>query len=218
MTNDIKSQEASDRQSRSRDDELCLARRSPKSTTCDADTQSSAISRNRFMANNTEQQEEKCNLSNGLVKPRTIQIRFLVSRREAGALIGKGGSNIKRLRQTHCSSILNIPDTGNGPERIVSIATDKQSLNPILSDLVRSLLAKSSQRDDQIELKMLIHSGHAGSLIGIGGQAIKKLRNVRPITKQKEDTFESHEASITFERRLSSSFISLRNDYSLGQP
>lgn len=107
-----------------------------------------------------------------------IELRFLVRRREAGALIGKRGSNIKRLRETFRSSMFSIPDTGNGPERVVCIATNEKSLDPILTDLTQLLMEKSPENDEQIELKLLIHSSHAGSIIGIGGQSIKKLRNV----------------------------------------
>lgn len=108
----------------------------------------------------------------------TIELRFLVRRREAGALIGKRGSNIKRLRETFRSSMFSIPDTGNGPERVVYIATNDKSLNAILVDLTQLLMEKSPENDEQMELKLLIHSSHAGSIIGIGGQSIKKLRNV----------------------------------------
>lgn len=108
----------------------------------------------------------------------TIELRFLVRRREAGALIGKRGNNIKRLRETFRSSMFSIPDTGNGPERVVCIVTNEKSLDEILKDLTELLKEKSLENDEQIELKLLIHSSHAGSIIGVGGQSIKKLRNV----------------------------------------
>lgn len=108
----------------------------------------------------------------------TIELRFLVRRREAGALIGKRGSNIKRLRDSFRSSMFSVPDTGNGPERVVCIATNESSLDAILVDFTQLLMEKSPENDEQIELKLLIHSSHAGSIIGIGGQSIKKLRNV----------------------------------------
>jgi len=112
-----------------------------------------------------------------------IELRLLVRRREAGALIGKKGSNIKRLRETYRDSAsFSIPDTGNGPERVVSIVSRSwsKSMEPILNELTRLLLVKSptTSAEEQIELKMLIHSLHAGSIIGLGGQTIKKLRVV----------------------------------------
>lgn len=111
--------------------------------------------------------------------PTHIDLRLLVRRREAGALIGKRGANIKRLRDTFKGCSLSIPDTGNGPERVVCISADNErSLESILTDLTRLLMEKSPENDEQIEVKLLIHSSHAGSIIGIGGQSIKKLRNV----------------------------------------
>lgn len=143
---------------------------------------------------------------------REIQLRLLVRRREAGALIGKRGSNIKRLRDSFPASLFSIPDTGNGPERVVCLMTDEQSLVAILSDITGLLLQKLVQirsfdlttttatsttnnnnnnnphhnnpakhNIEQIELKLLIHSSHAGTLIGLAGQTIKRLRNVGPI-------------------------------------
>lgn len=125
----------------------------------------------------SEQSAKKAN-NESTAKEHTVELRLLVRRREAGALIGKRGSNIKRLRESFKSSMFSIPDTGNGPERVVCITTNEGSINAILEDLTRLLMEKSPENDEQIELKLLIHSSHAGSIIGIGGQSIKKLRNV----------------------------------------
>lgn len=108
----------------------------------------------------------------------TVELRLLVRRREAGALIGRRGANIKRLREQFRNSIFSIPDTGNGPERVVCVATGERSVGPILDELTQVLVEKSGECDDQLELKLLIHSSQAGSIIGLGGQSIKKLRNV----------------------------------------
>lgn len=109
---------------------------------------------------------------------RSVELRLLVRRREAGALIGKRGANIKRLRETFRNSLFSIPDTGNGPERVVCVVSEPESIEPILADIAGLLVEKSPENDEQVELKLLIHSSHAGSIIGMGGQSIKKLRNV----------------------------------------
>lgn len=131
--------------------------------------------------------DSKCSQPN-VAATATIELRFLVRRREAGALIGKRGSNIKRLRDTFRSSMFSVPDTGNGPERVVCIMTDDQSIDPILHNLTQMLMEKSPENDNQIEIKLLIHSSHAGSIIGIGGQSIKKLRNVSASFRSSERT------------------------------
>lgn len=137
-----------------------------------------------------------------------IELRLLVRRREAGALIGRRGSNIKRLREKFSSALFTVPDSGNGPERVVSVTGERKQLDQILENLIQLLndktygtstksptttnsqrqIAKSSlinndededQQQQQIELKLLVHCSLVGSLIGIGGAAIKKLRTVR---------------------------------------
>lgn len=127
---------------------------------------------------NQEQVDTKESETINLAEEETVELRLLVRRREAGALIGKRGSNIKRLRESFKSSMFSIPDTGNGPERVVCITSNEASVDAILEDLTQLLMEKSPENDEQIELKVLIHSSHAGSIIGIGGQSIKKLRNV----------------------------------------
>uniref|UniRef100_A0A6G1SLT1 Heterogeneous nuclear ribonucleoprotein K n=1 Tax=Aceria tosichella TaxID=561515 RepID=A0A6G1SLT1_9ACAR len=115
------------------------------------------------------------------IADKRIDVRLLVRRREAGALIGKRGANIKRMRETYNTSTFNIPDTGNGPERIVCISANNwESAEAILLEIGQLFLDKSSlthQDEEQVELKQLINSAYAGLLIGIGGQSIRKLRN-----------------------------------------
>lgn len=117
-------------------------------------------------------------VNRGLSNVDHTDLRLLVRRSEAGALIGKRGSNIKRLRETFKTSKISIPDTGNGPERIVCLSIDKPDFDNFLTDLTNVLQEKSFEESGQIEIKLLIHSSHAGSLIGIAGQSIKRLRNV----------------------------------------
>ena len=152
---------------------------------------------------------------------RSVEVRLLVRRREAGALIGKRGANIKRLREHFKEATFNIPDTGNGPERVACIATNSlESLDAILTDVTqlfqekhqqqhrssqsdrcdqltrrlssstsnsssstssqapKTSLSSNNEHEQQIEMKLLINSSHAGLLIGLGGQSIRKLRNV----------------------------------------
>lgn len=157
-------------------DHLSSSNQSPRSESQSCNPLEMNTSDNKRPLVDAEDQSEATDECRG--SEPTIELRFLVRRREAGALIGKRGSNIKRLRETFRSSMFSIPDTGNGPERVVCIATNDKSLNAILVDLTQLLMEKSPENDEQMELKLLIHSSHAGSIIGIGGQSIKKLRNV----------------------------------------
>lgn len=148
------------------------------STTIDDGNNKTFLSEDQSKKMVTEKPMKSINEISSEKQQRIIQIRLLVRRREAGALIGKKGFNIKRLRETFSNSNFSIPDTGNGPERIVCISSDSKTIILILNDIAKLFLEKSGAKDEQIELKMLIHSWFAGLLIGMGGQSIKKLRNV----------------------------------------
>lgn len=105
-----------------------------------------------------------------------IDTRFLIQSKNAGAIIGKGGSNIKRLR-TEFKASVTVPDC-NGPERILSITTDVYTLGEILQDVVPKLndVSQHGSKESECELRMLVHQSHAGCLIGRGGSRIKELR------------------------------------------
>ncbi|RWS15656.1 heterogeneous nuclear ribonucleoprotein K-like isoform X1 [Dinothrombium tinctorium] len=105
-----------------------------------------------------------------------LDIRFLISSKEAGAIIGKGGVNINHLRK-HYKSSVTVPDCP-GPERVLSIVTSLDTLNDILGDIIGYIddrPQKNSERE--VELRLLIHTSHAGGIIGRGGQRIRELRD-----------------------------------------
>ncbi|CAL1284769.1 unnamed protein product [Larinioides sclopetarius] len=107
---------------------------------------------------------------------RAVDVRFLVQSKNAGAIIGKGGSNINRLRTEFTASVT-VPDCP-GPERILAIVADVDTLGEILLDVLPKLDDYSHHRNMEFdcELRMLLHQSHAGCLIGKGGSRIKELR------------------------------------------
>lgn len=107
---------------------------------------------------------------------RAVDIRFLVQSKNAGAIIGKGGSNINRLRTEYSASVT-VPDCP-GPERILAIVADIETLGEILLDVLPKLddYAHHRSMEFDCELRMLLHQSHAGCLIGKGGSRIKELR------------------------------------------
>jgi len=107
---------------------------------------------------------------------RAVDVRFLVQSKNAGAIIGKGGANINRLR-TEFSSSVTVPDCP-GPERILAIVADVETMGDILLDILPKLDDYSHHRNMEFdcELRMLLHQSHAGCLIGKGGSRIKELR------------------------------------------
>lgn len=116
-----------------------------------------------------------------------VELRFLIPSKMAGGIIGKGGSNIRRMREEFSAKV-SVPDS-NGPERVFTLEGDLETLEVILGDLFRTLIEESNaarERDMQpqgaisssgdIDLRMLVHQSQAGCIIGKGGGKIKELR------------------------------------------
>lgn len=107
---------------------------------------------------------------------RTVDARFLLQSKNAGAIIGKGGANINRLRKDFKASVT-VPDCP-GPERILTIVADIETVGDILTDIIPKLEDYAHHRTTsfECEMRMLMHQSHAGCVIGRGGQRIKELR------------------------------------------
>ncbi|XP_067123662.1 heterogeneous nuclear ribonucleoprotein K isoform X1 [Centruroides vittatus] len=107
---------------------------------------------------------------------RAVDVRFLLQSKNAGAIIGKGGSNINRLRKDYKASVT-VPDCP-GPERILSVVADIETLGEILIDIIPKLEDYIHHRtlSFDCEMRMLLHQSHAGCLIGKGGHRIKEVR------------------------------------------
>ncbi|CAG5923695.1 unnamed protein product [Menidia menidia] len=100
----------------------------------------------------------------------------MVSSKNAGAVIGKGGKNIKALRTDYNASV-SVPDS-SGPERILSISADIETVGEILLKIIPTLeeYQQYNGMDFDCELRLLIHQSLAGSIIGVKGAKIKELR------------------------------------------
>ncbi|XP_037080469.1 heterogeneous nuclear ribonucleoprotein K-like [Pollicipes pollicipes] len=109
-------------------------------------------------------------------RPQDMSLRLLISSRAAGSVIGKGGSNINRLREQNGATI-SIPDT-LGPERVVNIGAERDTTLKIVEDLLPSLDDVPGRDPDSTEgeLRLLVHTSQAGSIIGRSGFKIKELR------------------------------------------
>uniref|UniRef100_A0A286XP64 Heterogeneous nuclear ribonucleoprotein K n=1 Tax=Cavia porcellus TaxID=10141 RepID=A0A286XP64_CAVPO len=119
--------------------------------------------------------------------------------KNAGAVIGKGGKNIKALRTDYNASV-SVPDS-SGPKRILSISGDIETIGEILKKIIPTLeecrqlplpIATSQLplesdaveclnyqhykgSDFDCELRLLIHQSLAGGIIGVKGAKIKEL-------------------------------------------
>ncbi|VDO61332.1 unnamed protein product [Heligmosomoides polygyrus] len=91
-----------------------------------------------------------------------FELRVLVSSKCAGAIIGKGGENIKRLRTQVCFELL---------RRCKSVYWCKWTIS-------RNILPRIEDNErDKFTIRLLVHQSHAGALIGRQGTKIKELRD-----------------------------------------
>ncbi|MBZ3884016.1 Heterogeneous nuclear ribonucleoprotein K [Sciurus carolinensis] len=129
-----------------------------------------------------------------------VELRILLQSKNAGAVIGKGGKNIKALRTDYNASV-SVPDS-SGPEGILSISADIETIGEILKKIIPTLEeglqlpspTATSQlplesdaveclnyqhykgSDFDCEMRLLIHQSLAGGIIGVKGAKIKELR------------------------------------------
>jgi heterogeneous nuclear ribonucleoprotein K len=102
--------------------------------------------------------------------------RAIVKSTDAGALIGKAGENIKRLRRDHTVQ-MQVPDSSTS-ERILQIRGSLENIGSCLIGCF-ALMEDYKQYTDMnynAEVRMLIHSPYVGGLIGAKGSRIKEIR------------------------------------------
>uniref|UniRef100_A0A667ZB94 Heterogeneous nuclear ribonucleoprotein K n=1 Tax=Myripristis murdjan TaxID=586833 RepID=A0A667ZB94_9TELE len=105
-----------------------------------------------------------------------VELRVLLQSKNAGAVIGKGGKNIKALRTDYNASV-SVPDS-SGPERILSVNANIDTIGEILLKIIPTLEEYQHYNgiDFDCELRLLIHQSLAGGIIGVKGAKIKELR------------------------------------------
>ncbi|ELV11574.1 Heterogeneous nuclear ribonucleoprotein K [Tupaia chinensis] len=113
-----------------------------------------------------------------------VELRILLQSKNAGAVIGKGGENIKALRTDYKASV-SVPDS-SGPGRILSISADTETIGGILKKIIPTLEEYQHYKGSDLdcELRLLIHQSLAGGIIGVKGAKIKELgENTRTTIK-----------------------------------
>lgn len=100
------------------------------------------------------------------------EIRLLIPSKMAGAIIGKGGQNINKLR-TEYQAQVNVGDC-TGPERVITIGADMETVTKVVKDVMKHL---DKAGDNEFELRILLHQSLAGCVIGRGGTKIKELKD-----------------------------------------
>ena len=94
----------------------------------------------------------------------------------AGSVIGKGGSNIQKLRQEYSAQV-RIPDCP-GPERVMNIQAGTEEMVVGIIQMAIPFMYEQGEQDDggDRELRLLIHQSIVGGIIGKSGSKIKEIR------------------------------------------
>ncbi|XP_071030236.1 heterogeneous nuclear ribonucleoprotein K-like isoform X9 [Oncorhynchus clarkii lewisi] len=121
-----------------------------------------------------EDMEEEQSFKRSRNTDEMVELRVLLQSKNAGAVIGKGGKNIKALRTDYNASV-SVPDS-SGPERILSVSADIETIGEILLKIIPTLEEHYNGIDFDCELRLLIHQSLAGGIIGVKGTKIKELR------------------------------------------
>ncbi len=108
-----------------------------------------------------------------------FECRILVPSKVAGSVIGKGGSNIQKLRADNNANI-RIPDCP-GPERCMTVAcADPESAEAVLAQSIPFMTTSNNSEAaadaNNLEVRLLIHQSIVGGVIGRAGFKIKEIR------------------------------------------
>uniref|UniRef100_A0A0N4Z9R9 Heterogeneous nuclear ribonucleoprotein K n=1 Tax=Parastrongyloides trichosuri TaxID=131310 RepID=A0A0N4Z9R9_PARTI len=107
-------------------------------------------------------------------KDSKYEIRLLLATRMAGAVIGRAGSVIKKLRSEYNANI-SIPDK-KMPERVLTISASYDNIMNIFDVVLPRILEEQRNSTDDNEIRMIVHQSQAGAIIGRAGSKVKELR------------------------------------------
>lgn len=127
----------------------------------------------RFLGNDNE----------GIKKTRAAgddlqEIRVLVDNSEASVIIGKGGSNVKKIRNETGAfiSILKNEHVPQVNERVTVIKGTVEANSQVMRHIAELLTEANEMGTETCTLRILIHRFLAGCIIGKGGSIIQQIK------------------------------------------
>lgn len=103
-----------------------------------------------------------------------VECRLLIPSKMGGAVIGKKGSNIQKLR-TEFSANIRIPDAP-GPERIMGITSEELMTCCQVVEASLPFMFEDEDENRDREIRVLFHQSVVGGIIGKGGSKIQEIR------------------------------------------
>lgn len=106
------------------------------------------------------------------------EIRVLVENSEAGIIIGKAGSNIKKIRGDTGAFISILKNEQPGPpvERVMVLKGTVEANSQVMRHVAELLLVASEMEATTYTLRILIHKFLSGCIIGKGGTIIREIQ------------------------------------------
>lgn len=169
--------------------------------------------RERSDRSKAESEESEGNSKNRRANynPEDLELRVLIDPQFVGALIGRSGSNITRLREESGSFINMIkPSHDSIKERVMVVKGPDAKLVQILSSVAATQIETFASREakyngaqggspSSTEIRLLIHRVVLGAIIGKGGETIKATQEEThcKIQISKETLGQSTEKSVT---------------------
>eukprot|EP00808_Paulinella_micropora_P027763 g31647.t1 len=107
-----------------------------------------------------------------------LEVRCLISSGDCGAIIGKGGATISRIREATGTSISILKEASRGaPERVVRVVGEIAGCTQAVEEIAGLICEQGAASTSGVcQFKLLIHGVGAGALIGKGGQTIKAMQ------------------------------------------
>lgn len=109
-----------------------------------------------------------------------LTLRCLMTGKEVGPIIGKGGEIIHNIREESGAKI-HISD-GSCPERVITVTGTTHAIFKAYTLICKKIEDEDGgprkERKDGLSLKLIVPASQCGSLIGKGGSKIKEIREI----------------------------------------
>ena len=116
-----------------------------------------------------------------------MHFRLLLPNKQTGTVIGKGGANIKSIREASGCQVQISENVPGATDRLVTIIGDSSVINSAVARLL-AILDEDPQASMVVDthadtnpgermLRILLSNNEAGRIIGKGGARIKQMRN-----------------------------------------
>ncbi|CAO3610530.1 unnamed protein product [Cunninghamella echinulata] len=125
-------------------------------------------------------QQQQQHTNNSIDSASSICLRSIVSTKDAGVIIGRGGKNVNEIRE-YSSARVTISDIVQGAyERILSVNGPLESVGKAYYMVAEKILAEitdeNNKNEKTITLKLLVPDNRVGNLIGRSGSIIKSIQ------------------------------------------